>query len=150
MSKTTAIEATNDFLTGLFDRMQLSVKVESEEADGDVVARITGKLGKLRDAEVAAAISQLTSSAVSGVMESRVRCTLDVGGDLEERKQLLSAAVVEIADMVARTGKRAVLDNLSPLERRLAHTAIMEDDEVGSRSVGEGEPRTLLLEPAKG
>lgn len=144
-----AVDAATEFLSGLFEKMTMQTEVAGEEADGEIVIRLTGDLKGLRDAELVNALSQLTSGAASRATESRVRCTLDVGGDLDERKALLGSAVPEIADMVARTGKRAVLDGLSPVERRLVHTALMGDDEVVTRSVGEGEPRTLLLEPAK-
>ncbi|MFN3198451.1 MAG: protein jag [Bradymonadia bacterium] len=149
MSNGQAIQAASEFLTGLFDRMQLSIDVEGTEVDGEIILRLTGSISKLRDPELVTAITQLTSSAASQATGGRVRCTLDVGGDLDRRKAIISAAVVEIADMVVRTGRRGVLDGLSPAERRLAHTALMGDDEVGTRSVGEGEPRTLLLEPAE-
>jgi spoIIIJ-associated protein len=145
-----ALAAGEAFVSGLFERLEMrGVKVKGSIEAGTVVLKLTGKVeGLQRNRELIAAASLLASQIVSRTGGERLRCMLDVGGELDDRRQLLEGLAAEVADAVVRTGRRAVIEALTPGERRVVHTALMEDERVATRSEGDEDHRALLIEPA--
>lgn len=67
-----------------------------------------------------------------------------VSGD---REAFLADMAGEIAEVVSRTGRRAVIEGLGSPERRLVHTALMDHGNVKTHSEGGEQNRYLLVEP---
>ncbi len=55
----------------------------------------------------------------------------------------------ELAEQVVATGNEAVLDPLSPMERRIVHQAAMEVPGVRTYSEGEEPNRYIVIAPAE-
>jgi spoIIIJ-associated protein len=55
---------------------------------------------------------------------------------------------MELADEVKSSGQEAVLDPLSPLERRIVHTVLADDPGVTTYSEGEEPDRYIIISPA--
>jgi spoIIIJ-associated protein len=146
----TAAKAAETFVGGVLERLgSRGLKVKATTSSEDtVVVQVTGDVAGLqRNRELVAALSLLAGQVASRVGNDRWRCLLDVGGELDERKSLLEGVAAEVAEAVARTGRRAVIESLSAGERRIVHTALVEDGRVATRSEGDEEHRMLLVEP---
>lgn len=146
-----AIPAGQAFLTEIFTRTGLALTVTGGEATEDaVVFQLGGETALLRrQPELAAALASLTAQVMARALDIRhVRCVLDPDGSFAARKTLLETAARDLARTVLRTGRRAVLDGLSPAERRVVHMGLAEDARVQTRSEGDDRWRLLLVEPA--
>lgn len=64
-----------------------------------------------------------------------------------DREAFLADLAGEIAEVVSRTGRRAVIEGLGSSERRLVHTALMDHGNVKTHSEGGEQNRYLLVEP---
>lgn len=151
MSETNAAAAAQSFLTELFDRMSLAVRVTRSTLRGDqVVIELDGDDADQLEArpELVSALTLLTGQVAGRASGERLRMLLDIGGAFDARKALLEAAADDIARIVERTGRRAVLDGLNSSERRVVHNRLSEDDSVKTRSEGEEGDRRLLVERA--
>lgn len=151
MSETNAAAAAQSFLTELFDRMSIGVRVTRSKLRGDqVVVELDGDDADRLEArpELVSALTLLTGQVAGRASGERVRMLLDIGGAFDARKELLEAAADDIARIVERTGRRAVLDGLNSSERRVVHNRLSEDDSVKTRSEGEEGDRRLLVERA--
>ncbi len=138
------------FLKELLTRMGLEVQVApGPEHDGAAVLQLTGNTEPLRrSADLLGALSLVTAQVASRRLGERCRCVLDLDGDFAERCALLEVVAEDVARSVVNSGRRAVIDGLNSAERRVVHTALVDDDEVQTRSEGAGDHRFLLVERA--
>ncbi|MEZ4469329.1 MAG: hypothetical protein R3F60_00725 [bacterium] len=148
-----AVPAGQAFLTELFERTGIALTVTDGRVEDDaVLLELGGDVASLRrQPELAAALASLTAQVMARAIDARhVRCVLDPGGTYATRKALLETAARDVRRAVLHTGRRAVLDGLSPAERRVVHVGLAEDPRVQTRSEGDERWRLLLVEPAPG
>lgn len=80
----------------------------------------------------------------------RKRVVLDSEGYRSRREETLNSLAKRLAGRVRRTGKKVVLEPMSPVERRMIHTALQNVDDVKTFSEGEEPYRRLVIAPAAG
>lgn len=80
---------------------------------------------------------------------SRFRLLLDADGYRKRRTEALEDLALSLAAQVRETGEEAVLEPLNPLERRIVHTALQNDEAVETYSEGEGADRHIVITPRK-
>lgn len=78
-----------------------------------------------------------------------VRIMVDVGDYREKREEVIRKMALDKAEEVASKGESITLPYLSPLERRIVHMAISENQSVTSYSEGEGKERRVIIAPRK-
>ncbi len=83
----------------------------------------------------------------SGV--GRYRLVLDADGYRKRRTEALQQLAASLAQQVKETGEEAVLEPLNAMERRIVHTALVDDPEVETYSEGEGTDRHVVISPRK-
>ena len=146
----TAVGVGRDFLNGLFERMEIDLKITDGRVDDDaVILRIEGALDKLRRRmDLQTAFSDLCAQTMARSIDVRfVRCVLDMNGDFAARKALLETAATDLAHAVSVSGRNAVLDGLDNNERRVVHTALKDHAAVATHSEGEDDRRLLIVAP---
>lgn len=140
-----------DFVAKVLSFLGANPRLEgTDAADGTVTLRFEGEVPAiLKDRDLLAAILQLASQTVSQATESRARVVVDFGapGEKDAREQFLGEMAAQVADLVVKTGKRAVIEGLGSPERRLVHTALMDHGSVKTHSEGGESNRYLLVEP---
>ena len=82
--------------------------------------------------------------------EPRKRILLDAENYRKRREETLIRLAHRLAGRVKRTGHKVVLEPMSPMERRVIHTALQNDPEVKTSSEGEEPYRRLVIFPAEG
>lgn len=82
--------------------------------------------------------------------EPRKRVLLDAEDYRKRREDTLIRLAHRLAGRVKRTGHKVVLEPMSPMERRVIHTALQDDPEVKTLSEGEEPYRRLVISPADG
>jgi spoIIIJ-associated protein len=78
------------------------------------------------------------------------RIVLDSEGYRSRREDTLFRLAKRLAGRVKRTGHKVVLEPMSPLERRLIHTALQGDPDVKTLSEGEEPYRRIVISPING
>ena len=136
------------FLNEIFTGFGLSATVSVFEETSTVRYQIDGEAENLANqAELVSALSLLTSRVISKNGE-RYDCILDFGGRYEARAELLKASGKSLAQVAKTANRRIFLSDLSSVERKLVHHALVDDDEITTRSDGR-RARRLIIEPAE-
>lgn len=73
------------------------------------------------------------------------RVLVNVSDWRERQKEKLNQLALNSAERVKRSGESLPLYNLTPSQRRIVHLALVDDKEVETESVGEGQDRHLVI-----
>ena len=113
---------------------------------GEFEENLTGVDGKVLDS-----LQYILRKIISRKVPERLRISINVGEFREKRLDELKARAVELAAQVKEDGKTQVLPALNPAERRVIHMILQEDNDIRSRSVGDGLFKKILIyKPGKG
>lgn len=129
--KETLEDRAIDFLSQVFDAMNLDVKIAAafneEECEmnidlsGEDMGILIGKRGQTLDS-----LQYLVSLVVNKKSENYVRVKLDTENYRERRKETLETLAKNIAYKVKRTKRSVSLEPMNPYERRIIHAALHE------------------------
>ena len=129
--------------------MDLSVRVAKEEPEGITLAFdgsdarcLVGRGGSGLDA-----LQYIALLAVHRRGQGRFHITFDADDYRARREKTLINLATELAAQVVATGQEAVLDPLSPLERRIVHQALSENSGIRTYSEGEEPERYIVIAP---
>jgi len=128
---------------------RLDLVTRSEESEEQIVIRLYGNDGKRmidRHGELLDALQVLANKALTGR-----RVEKDIELDCEEfkgkRTEDLEQRAREVADRVRRDGREELLPAMTPIERRIVHLALRDDEEVTTVSRGEGFYKRVAIVP---
>lgn len=141
-------ERVEDFLTGLFQRMDIEADLKITEEDGTVNVAMSGKdPGSLigRRGETLDAIQRLTNYAVNRGGASRVRVNLDAENYRQRRNETLESLAERTASKVAKYRRNMTLDPMNAYERHVIHTALQNYDNISTYSVGNEPNRRIVV-----
>ena len=82
-------------------------------------------------------------------VNSDVRLILDAGGYRERRTQMLIEQAQDLAAEVKRRNEEAEFDPMPPHERRIIHSALVDDPEIITYSEGQEPHRRLVIAPKR-
>ena len=74
---------------------------------------------------------------------------LDAEGFREKRQEILQEAARRQAERVKQSGRKVLLDPMSPSDRRLVHLSLSEDAQVETKSEGEGFFKRVAILPRR-
>lgn len=108
-------------------------------------ARATwGRMGQSLDA-----LQFLCNLILSHRVGSDVRLVLDADDYRERRAEALRTKAMELAREVKARNEEAELEPLPAHERRIIHTALVDDPEVSTYSEGEDPDRRVIIAPKR-
>jgi len=152
--KENALSGPEEFLNGLFEKMQVTATCTAQETEdaininikGDSTGMLIGRRGETLDA-----LQYLTSLVVNKGSENYKRITLDTENYRKKREETLVRLANRLANKVAKTGKRVALEPMNPYERRILHATLQSNPNVTTISEGE-EPnrRVIIVKEGKG
>ncbi|MCR4402480.1 MAG: protein jag [Firmicutes bacterium] len=154
-------EKAREFLGELLRHMGFAgVSVSAQEVDGVLRLDVQGKgLGGLigRRGATLDAVQHLVNLVAGRWMrvaeragreqEDRFRIVVDAEGYREKRARSLERLAVTVAERVRREGRRATLEPMNPMERRIVHLAVQRCQGVTSFSEGEEPYRRVVIAP---
>ncbi len=148
--KKNAVTIAKDFLSEVFEAMQIKVDIDIDynEEDstmginikGDDMGILIGKRGQTLDS-----LQYLTSLVVNKEAKNYVKIKLDTENYRERRKETLENLANNIAHKVKRTKRKVVLEPMNPYERRIIHSALQCDKYVETHSEGEEPYRKVVV-----
>jgi len=128
---------------------RLDVVTRSEENDEQITIRLYGSDAKRiidRHGELLDALQVLANKALTGR-----RVEKDVELDCEDfkgkRTEDLVQRAKEVADRVRSDGREELLPAMTPIERRIVHLALRDDEQVTTVSRGEGFYKRVAIVP---
>ena len=149
-----AEETVRDLLDKMAVRAQVRATYGESEGHGPrpILVDIRGRdLSILigRRAERLNALQCITRLIVGKELGRAVPLILDVEGYRKRREKQLRRMARRLADQVARTGRKVVLEPMPANERRIIHITLRDDPRVTTESIGEEPRRKVVIFPVK-
>lgn len=143
-----AIERARKFLAGVLERLGITAGIEMREDESIVHMNVTGTdLGLVigRKGQTLDSIQYLVNIVANRQGRNRVRIVLDVEGYRERREEFLRGMALRMAERVRRRGRKAVLEPMSALERRVVHMALKDEGDLATYSEGKDPYRRVVI-----
>ena len=138
------------FLTGLFPLIGSDAECELVSEDEKIVIQLKadatkGLIG--RRGEIIDAIQTLAGAVANTGRKEYTRVVVDCGNYREEREETLRHLAEKLAAKAVRLGKRVRLEPMNPYERRIIHSALVDNEEVTTKSEGKEPARYVVITP---
>lgn len=139
-----------EFLKGLMKKVGINggtVKAANTDngllvnLEGDDMGILIGRRGETLDA-----VQYLASLVYNKGKDDYHRVTVDTENYRKKRENTLIKLARKKAAQVAKTGRRVVLEPMSPFERRIIHFALQNDKYVTTYSEGEEPARHIVID----
>jgi spoIIIJ-associated protein len=99
-----------------------------------------------REGQTLAALQYLASRIVSRGMNAAVRVNLDAGEYRQHQDDKLQELALNLAVKVKNTGRPCSTRPLNSYHRRIIHLTLQEDEEVQTRSTGQGALKRVVVQ----
>jgi spoIIIJ-associated protein len=145
-------QRAKDILTKILEHIQLPTVVEAESRDNLIILNIIsngsglliGKRGKTL---------QALQYLVSKILQREVGEAVSVVVDTENYRSKRESGLLELAQQLSEKVKKArrplTTGPLNAHDRRVIHLALKEDQDVRTKSKGEGNLRKVVIYPVK-
>lgn len=112
------------------------------DVQGDDLSILIGKRS-----ETLNALQFIARQIVSKELGRTVTLIVDVEGYRQRRERQLRQLARRMADQAVKTGRKQVLEPMSPNERRIIHVELRENPDVTTQSFGEEPHRKVTILP---
>jgi spoIIIJ-associated protein len=116
---------------------RVHVRVDCGEHSGMLIGR---------EGQTLAALQYLASRIVSRGMNAAVRVNLDAGEYRQRQDEKLQELALHLAAKVKNTGRTCSTRPLNSYHRRIIHLTLQEDEQVQTRSTGEGALKRVVVQ----
>ena len=150
MTEKTDSKLIKDLITQLFTLAGLNASATVEKGDGawnvslesDDTAILIGKRG-----QNLASLNRWLSSAVYAKIGEKFPIKVDVDNWRGHHEERLVAMALKLAQKAKFSGQPQKVTNLTPIERRVIHTALTDNSDVETFSEGVEPNRYLVINP---
>ena len=141
-----------ELLAGILSKMTFECQVTAAETDDTIILSITGNESGLligRRGQNLDALQYILNKAVNKADSERKMIVVDSEEYRKRREESLLGMADRIREKVKKTQKPLSLSHMNAHDRRIIHMALQEDEELITKSRGEGEYRKVIVLPAK-
>lgn len=136
------------FLEGLFPLLGSEAKPVLTSEDEKIVIQLDGDKSCIgRRGEIIDAVQTLAGAVANTGRREYKRVVVDCGNYREEREETLRRVARKMAAKAVRLGKRVRLEPMNPYERRIIHSALVDNEDVTTKSEGREPARYVVIIP---
>ena len=138
------------FLEGLFDLINVHATTEIVRDDDKICINLTATNSSFLigyRGEVLDAIQSLASAVANIGREDYKRLVVDCEDYRAKREETLVQLAERLAQKAVKTGRKINLEPMIPFERRVIHTALVNNTEVKTESEGKEPNRYVVIVP---
>ena len=147
--KATVIEAVTKLLSGIVETPKLEVTIETDRVNVFIDEEDYSGLIIGREGQTLSSLQYLSNRIVSRLMDANVRVQLDTGDYRERQDEKLRQVARHLADKAMNQGRTQSTKPLSSYHRRVVHLTLQDDENVFTRSKGEGPLKRVLIVPKR-
>jgi spoIIIJ-associated protein len=115
------------------------INIETAGVDGLLIGRKGDTLNSLQ---------HLVGRIVSRKMGGYQRLTLDVGGYLKNRQEILRQKAIKAAERARKSNREVQMEPMKASERRIVHVALTGEEGISTYTTGNGDMRKVCIAPA--
>ena len=138
------------FLEGLFAQLGEEVVPVLESEDEKIIINLQSATAKGiigRRGEVIDALQTLAGAVANTNRKNYKRVVVDFENYRERREETLQRVAEKFAAKAVRQGRRVRLEPMNPYERRIIHSALMDNPDVTTHSEGSEPNRFVVITP---
>jgi spoIIIJ-associated protein len=130
--------------------METTVKAEQEDGrislniEGDKSGLLIGRKGRTLDA-----LQFIVNKIVNKALEKRLQVVVDSENYRQRRRDSLIQMALKMGEKAKRIKKTVGTNPLTPHDRRIVHLTLKDDDQLETRSRGNGILKKVLIIPKK-
>ena len=137
------------FIKDLLEKMNIEAKIYLiEENDEKVIielespdiALIIGRKGQTLES-----IQTIVNAAMNKKAQTWTKVIIDIGNYRNRRERNLNYIAHKAANQVRKTKQSILLEPMNPFERRIVHLALKEEEEVETKSEGDGIMKEIRI-----
>lgn len=136
------------FLKDIFKEMDLNIDIDVKESQKSIEINLIGdSMGVLigRRGETLDALQYLASIVANRGNETYKRVIIDTENYRKKREETLEKLAHKVADRVVKFKKSVTLEPMNPYERRIIHSALQQNKNIETYSVGEEPNRKVVI-----
>jgi len=145
-------EIADEVARHIMESLDISYRIFSESDDDATYINIetAGVDGLLigRKGDTLNSLQHLIGRIVSRKMGGYQRMTLDVGGYLKNRQEILRQKAVKAADRARKSNREVQMEPMKASERRIVHVALTGQEGITTYTTGNGDMRKVCIAPA--
>jgi spoIIIJ-associated protein len=146
------IEEAKNFLVSVSEQMGVSVKIDiSQEGknvffdlSGEKIALLIGKRGQTLNS-----LQYLTQLVINRYAEGYLNVTIDAEEYRKRRNDTLIQLAGRLAIKAVKTGQNVALEPMPSYERKVIHTALVDNKKVRTYSDGAEPHRHIVITPVR-
>jgi spoIIIJ-associated protein len=143
----TTMEVMTQMLKPIVGETKIEVTIESDRVKVFIDDEENSGLIIGREGQTLSSLQYLVNRLVSRKMEASVRIQVDTGDYRERQDDKLRQVAQHLADKAGDLGRTQSTKPLSSYHRRVVHLALQENEEVFTRSKGDGPMKRVLIVP---
>jgi spoIIIJ-associated protein len=146
--KESKADVAADFLSKVFDKMNVEVEIEVLEDGDSICLNVSGRDSGIiigRRGETMDSLQYLTNLIVNKNTDNYVKVTLDIENYRSRREETLVKLANRLAAKVVKLRKSITLEPMNPYERRIIHSSLQNNRNVETYSVGEEPNRKVVI-----
>ena len=126
--------------------------VTAEQSDGRILLKIDGDNSGLligRKGRTLDALQFIVNKIVNKALEKRMQVVVDSENYRLRRHDALTQMAFSMGDKAKQIKKQVATNPLNPHDRRIVHLALRDDNELDTRSRGDGLMKKVFIVPKK-
>ncbi|MBN2032283.1 MAG: protein jag [Deltaproteobacteria bacterium] len=150
LEETDELLVARQTLEKILSLIQVDVTVRSERIDGKINLIIDGNHSGLligRKGKTLDALQYLVTKIVNKALEKKIHLVIDAENYRKRRTDSITQLALKMAEKAKRTRAPVATNPLNPHDRRLVHLALKEDEDLETRSRGEGLLKKVVIFP---
>jgi spoIIIJ-associated protein len=146
-----AAQRAKNILSKILEHVQLPTVVEAESRDNQITLNIinngSGLIGKR--GKTLQALQYLVGKILQREMGEAVSIVVDTENYRSKRESGLLELAQQLSEKVKKARRPLTTGPLNAHDRRVVHLALKEDQEIRTKSKGEGNLRKVVIYPVK-
>ena len=146
------LKIAKETLENILSLIPVDTTVNAEKTDGKIALTIEGdKSGLLigRKGKTLDALQYIVNKVVNKTLEKRTRVVVDSENYRQRRKESLTHLALKMGDKAKRIRKPITTNPMNPHDRRIVHLALKEDENLDTKSRGEGLLKKVIIIPKR-
>jgi spoIIIJ-associated protein len=144
------VKVAQEALEKILTLIPIEAEVKAEQAEDRIILSIVGDRSGLligRKGKTLDALQFIVNKIVNKALEKKVDVVIDSEDYRKRREDSLTQIARKMGDKAKKTKKAVTTAPLNPHDRRIIHLTIKEDQELETRSRGEGLMKRVVIIP---
>jgi len=152
LKKDNSVALAQEILTKIISLISPDTNISAEKKGDDITLNIKGNNPGILigpKGKTLEALEFIINKAVNKASEKKVRVIVDAEHYRQRREEFLNRLAYKMGERAKETRKTVTIDPISPHDRRIVHLALKGDNQLQTKSNGEGFFKGVFIIPNK-